>query len=354
VAYAVTLQLTISRFNLSANAQSDLERRPLTARQLRQLLRTMRSRPDDPIRIRRAAPVQKGVSSMQRLFTPALILILALLAFQTTRIHSVSPAVNAQTVSAHCEIRALINGTPGPWRTVDPAQYPEFCSPPSATTTATAHLHPPSSVAPQVSGWHAPTDHEHGDMPPAWVLASGHAPFAQSRESHSGYKGASAAMANGVESYFIAHIVSTKSARSHGDHDYQLWIKDPSGGISYWQGTLDFGSPPPLRTNDTGERPIILSVGDDGCETWYSRPGAAVVDVGWTICGRYEAFAGSATDDTGTFRTIDWIIPAERLGAFPGAATTLAQYCQIEYDTCRFSFIVNSKDYDAPGVRSIN
>ena len=223
---------------------------------------------------------------------------------------------------------------------------------------------PPSHVA-----WHGPSGntHEHGDAPPAWVLSSNWQPFTQSRESHEGYKGALSTMPNGVQSYFIGHIVGTIFARSHGDHDYQLWIRDLQGNVSYWQGVnLGFSNDPinnPMmaihlhakRTGDTdpGTRPIVLGVdgtsisqGLAACETWYSKPGYAVLDVGWTICGMPQDFDGVSRGD-GTFRTIDWILIP---GRFPGrdsvhVAPTLADDCQVQFGVCRFTFLVNSRDY---------
>ena len=216
----------------------------------------------------------------------------------------------------------------------------------------------PTSLHP-TTGWHAPVhssgcyfQHEHGDQPPSWVASA----FTQNRESHVGYKGTTASMSNGVQSYFIAHILTTASARSHGDHDFQLWIKDPSNGISFWQGVMDFGSPPPLRTADDSQRPIVLSQGDGGCETWYSRPGTAIMDVGWVVCGRYDSFAGQILGGIGTTRRGDWVIPHGRLSNpnFPGAAPTLAQYALTEYGVQRFTFLQDTKNFPNTGVVPIN
>jgi hypothetical protein len=78
------------------------------------------------------------------------------------------------------------------------------------------------------------------------------------------------------------------------------------------------------------------------------------MDVGWTICRRYAKFDGTILGGNGTFRTADWVIPAARLAAFPGAAPTLAQDCIVEFGVCRFRFLVNSRDYNAPGIVPIN
>lgn len=63
-----------------------------------------------------------------------------------------------------------------------------------------------------VTGWHPPGSHdglnvhEHGAAPPDWVLTSGHAPFTQTREGHTGYKGVAATSANGVSDLTDAQL----------------------------------------------------------------------------------------------------------------------------------------------------
>jgi hypothetical protein len=224
--------------------------------------------------------------------------------------------------------------------------------PPTATNTPTP---PPGSVT---LGWHPPgahdglNPHEHGDQPPSWVTGA----FDQVRESHTGYKGALATSPGGVQSYFIGHIIATEFARSHGDHDYQLWLRDPeTGAVFFVEGILHFGedeivhtSPIIERTTDTGERPIALAERSptDGCETWYNRPGVQLADIGWTICGRYQRFDGTVTGLTGHVRTVDWIIPCDRLPA----DNPMLNNCRTEFGVSRLSFLVNTRDYDPAGV----
>lgn len=229
----------------------------------------------------------------------------------------------------------------------------------TATTTATATATPSDHPA----GWHPPTDHEHGASPPAWVLASANQPFSQTREGHTSYKGMRATQTNRpqVESYIVTHIVSTTFARSHGDHDYQLWVRDSTGAVSYWAGMLDFAqsasnptSPIPERTSDTGERPIALSVGDAGCETWYTRPGRLAFDLGWTICGRYQTFAGVTLNGLGLHRSADWILYPDRFASRPGAAPTLAAEARVEFGVSRISFVRTGHANPGPNVVPIN
>jgi len=222
-------------------------------------------------------------------------------------------------------------------------------------------VEPPPPPPPPVhnSNWHGPDGltHEHGDPPPDWVLNSVHPPFSQSREAHHFYKGFSAAMSNGVEGYLINHIAPTHAGRHHGDHDFQLWVRDPSGGTSYWEGVSHYAedeSDPTgpifihVRANpddDPGIRPIILVSVDKSCETWYSRPGSGIADQGTTVCGVWEDVDGVGRGD-GTFRSVDWVIPKDRLYSFGGdVAPTLEQYAVVEFGVERFSFVRSSVEY---------
>lgn len=220
--------------------------------------------------------------------------------------------------------------------------------------TATATLTPAATATPSghALGWHPATTHEHGDAPPSWVTSHAQQPFTQTREGHTGYKGvlASDVGGKGVTSYLIAHILSSEAARSHGDHDYQIWTRHPSGNILASQGLLDFSSNPnqitaPIieRTTDTGERPIALAERSpsDGCETWYSRVNSLPFDLGWTICDRYQKFDGTVLGGVGAFRTMDWVIVADRLPA----GHPLRANCTVEFNVCRHSFLVSNRDY---------
>jgi hypothetical protein len=239
--------------------------------------------------------------------------------------------------------------------------YQENCAT-DATAEATATMDHSEAVT---LGWHAPgahdglNGHEHGDAPPQWVLDSANQPFTQSRESHTGYKAEYAVSPGGAESYLIAHILSTESARAHGDHDYQLWIRDPdTGSVVYTAGVLCFArpctAPTPERTSDTGQRPIVLGErnASDGCETWYSDPADPLVpiDLGWTICGRYQAFDGTVLGGEGSFRTIDWILPCSILPQ----GHALRDECRTEFGVSRLSWLSSNQNYGHPAVEPIN
>lgn len=280
------------------------------------------------------------------------------------------PATGARLAAdGTCVVTLTVNGqaVDYPFATLYPSvPPPASCAAPTATAippTAT-HTHTPAPTAtgtPAPAGWHAPgrhdglNVHEHGRAtPPGWTYGTNCGdPFSQTRESHTGYKGVYADSPGGAESYLITHILATEGARAHGDHDGMLFLRSPiTGEVLCFTGVLDFGDPPPLRTADTGERPIILSVGDGGCETWYGFDlGRRLVDIGWTICGRYQNFAGDVLGGDGSFRTVDWIVPCDRLPA----TSSLRQHCRTEFGVSRLSFIENSVENDPQHiVRPIN
>lgn len=262
-------------------------------------------------------------------------------------------------------IAAYVTNTPTATATATNTATPT----PTPTLAPTATLTPTNAV--QLVPWHAPGSHldpithrplnihEHGAPPPQWVLDSGHTPFIQTRESHVGYKGMYAPSdkgSKGVESYLITHILSTVAAASHGDHDFQLWVKTPgTGAVSYWAGLLDFGTPPITRTVDTGERPIILSKPGTMCQTWYQAPGRLVFDMGWTICGEYQTIQGVTLGGNGSYRSADWVIYVSRLSEFPGGDPDLAKFCTDDgFGHCRLSWLVTGAQYDQTGVVPIN
>lgn len=138
--------------------------------------------------------------------------------------------------------------------------------------------------------------HEHGDQPPDWIfpiesnLGFDHqsgfmantSPLENSLK-HSGMKGFSTTIKN-VQIYARIHLASNPLDRASRFHSYQLFLKDPSGGISHFQGWLDSGDPQfsriPYRDSSLGEkgkdpgiRPIV----------WASTRHACIIDQTWCI-----------------------------------------------------------------------
>ena len=171
------------------------------------------------------------------------------------------------------------------------------------------HEHIAEAYAPHdTSKWHAPTDHEHGDPPPQWVIASGYpvgydfpgntSPI-ENVQKHTSMKGFATTykdkQGQNQEVYLRVHIASHVMERSVRYHSYQFFLKDSSGAVSMTQGWMNSGDPNGRRTrlqNDNGVRPLLLVVdvasyqAGRTCEQWYnttSRQGWGP-DFGWTIC----------------------------------------------------------------------
>lgn len=205
---------------------------------------------------------------------------------------------------------------------------PTRTAPPTATPTPTPTPTPPSLAVGRcgepMDRWHPPvvtgpdgrpceTGHEHGDPPPAWIAAAGYTvsfsgPFntspAENVEKHAAMKGFSTRL-NGVDIYFRVHAASNPLDRMARYHSYQVWARDPSGNVSFWQGWYNSGDPRPASEGGSRvPRRIIASPAEDqrpivavcdatsiaqgiGCEQWYSAPGEPAWgwDFGWTICG---------------------------------------------------------------------
>lgn len=172
------------------------------------------------------------------------------------------------------------------------------------------------------TSWHTPgahdgfNIHEHGAQPPEWAGDA----FDQCRESHQGYKGVLAS-SNGKESYLVAHIISTVGARSHGDHDYKLAIRESNGNVSKWGRSgasnttvLDYGTPPLLLNyKDAQARPSIQLPAGSLREFWMHHRTSKFIQVQWNIYDRMTNLDGSLTGDNGTNRAIEWIVDGTRL-----------------------------------------
>jgi hypothetical protein len=187
--------------------------------------------------------------------------------------------------------------------------------PPAATPAADTMDHGSGQGDVGVCGepmdaWHPPvvngcaTGHEHGDPPPDWIAQAGyrltfHGDFNTSpiedTLKHAGMKGFLTRFAD-VDIYFRIHAASNVLDRSARYHSYEVFARDPSGGVSHWQGWYNSGDPladrfPRRQGVETDKRPAILVVDqtswDQGikCEQWYAMTASWSWDFGWTICG---------------------------------------------------------------------
>lgn len=136
--------------------------------------------------------------------------------------------------------------------------------------------------------------HEHGDNAPTWLVKSefrlgfdqtggfmANTSEYENSVKHVGMKGFAATI-KGVEVYARVHLASNVLDRSSRYHSYELFLKDPSGGVSHFQGWLDTGDPIRDRIayrdttaedkgKDPGTRPIVWAATKQAClidQTW--------------------------------------------------------------------------------------
>ena len=146
---------------------------------------------------------------------------------------------------------------------------PAVTNSPAPTPIATNGPQPTATSIPGSSAslqfWHAPgahdglNAHEHGDNPPAWAdqwsMANfGHPVFYGGDEEtahenhlkHIAYKGTEHTFSvNGcsVDTYFRYHAQSNPLGRSAPFHSYEMYARDCTGGVSFWQGWYWTGYP---------------------------------------------------------------------------------------------------------------
>lgn len=236
------------------------------------------------------------------------------------------------TVGGGNAFRLECNPAPAATATPLPTAVPPTATP--VPPTAVPTVVPPTAVPPTATPgmdmammmWHAPgghsgiAAHEHGDAPPAWVIAAGYTPsFTHAGNTplentlahkHTAFKGWSAKM-DGVDIFCIFHLDFNPGGAASRFHSYQCWFKDAAGGVSNLNGVLDFGVGNNTlgtivrlcNTNLGGEpRPVIAENGF-GCtppkfSVWYSRPGGHYIDIGFAVSPTYymDGPNGAAVD----------------------------------------------------------
>lgn len=195
---------------------------------------------------------------------------------------------------------------------------------PSTTPTSTSI---PSTHDTTTSIWHSPSAHdglnvhEHGDKPPLWadefsIKNFGHtilfggdeATPNENKLKHQAYKGFSM-KASGVDLFIRYHSMSAPPDRMGPLHSYEVYAKDGSGNISFWQGWIFHGYPEhrsqrmPRHGEEKGFDPFynitwpgrgqFIIAGSDihdwkdykRCEQWYGHAGLWSWDISITICG---------------------------------------------------------------------
>ena len=191
------------------------------------------------------------------------------------------------------------------------AASPPGSGAPTAVTASHASEHDDLGICGEsMESWHpsvidgCATGHEHGDAPPDWIAQAGYTPTfhgdfntspTEHTRKHAGMKGFLTRFAD-VDIYFRVHASSNVLDRSARYHSYEVWARDPSGGVSHWQGWYNSGDPiadrfPRRKGVETEKRPAILVVDQTSweqgikCEQWYAATASWSWDFGWTICG---------------------------------------------------------------------
>lgn len=224
---------------------------------------------------------------------------------------------------------------------------------PTATVTAT----PTATATPSghPNAWHVASTHEHGDEPPAWVVSSGLAPTFEGTEAHVGFKGFLFAPVNGVDAYMIVHLISTPTGRATQFHTYKVWMRDPTGAVSYYHGFMNTGDPLTTRVSrslpDPGFRPIVLVVDQAAydlygaqCEVWYTFPTVSGPHISFLICPPVYLHDPTDTADPATWTRVppgtglglqreadlSWYVNGQPEGFFSNGYTapTLKNYAQ--------------------------
>jgi hypothetical protein len=177
--------------------------------------------------------------------------------------------------------------------------------------------------------WHEPgahdglNVHEHGDAPPSWADAFSQTHFGhpvvfggdeatsahENGHKHQAYKGF-AMRASGVDLYIRYHAASNPLDRASHFHSYEVYARDGSGNVSFWQGWNFYGYPERRDQRMTRRHEVAGVDGFPGrdqfiiaspdlvdwdnylrCEQWYGHGGLWAWDVSITICGASTFFS---------------------------------------------------------------
>lgn len=201
-------------------------------------------------------------------------------------------------------------------------------TPSAAATPTTQPTAKPVSTTNQPSQyWHAPDSHdglnvhEHGDAPPDWANEFSQKNFGhpvmfggdeatpnENLLKHQAYKGFLMKV-SGVDLYIRYHNMSNPHDRAGAFHSYEVYAKDESSNVSFWQGHEFVGYPEQrsqrmTRRNEQpgtdphngitwpGRGQFIVAAPDLvdwknylRCEQWYKHAGLWSWDVSVTICG---------------------------------------------------------------------
>lgn len=227
--------------------------------------------------------------------------------------------MDAGTMTVNCpggrltSSRPTVNGVRDMTRLILTCQISATATPTSVSPTATATAIPATATAIPATATATPTSmpgmdmammswhptgshsglpaHNHGVEPPQWVKDSQWPPMFshpgntpnENMLKHTSFKGLSFSD-DGVDVYIIQHLDSNPNGHASRFHSSQVWARDRSGAVSYWNLWTDFGANnsatgPNIQPVDscgkvTTVRPI-MQVNYPECplnfENWYAR-----------------------------------------------------------------------------------
>lgn len=227
--------------------------------------------------------------------------------------------------------RIISGQSPEPNPTIEPSFSP-LPKPTAASTKPPTQNSPPGTSTDIGQFWHSPgshdklNKHEHGDKPPMWTddfsrkhfdhnvyFGGDEATPNENALKHQAYKGFSMKV-SGVELYIRYHSMSAPTDRMSPLHSYEVYAKDESNNVSFWQGWMFHGYPehpnqrmprhgeqpgfdPTHNTNWPGRSQFIIAGSDihdwddyKRCEQWYGHGGLWSWDISITICGATTFF----------------------------------------------------------------
>jgi len=262
---------------------------------------------------------------------------ISLVAGQSIRIKCYAGQLATRAITQNTEWEVYCNGTqsPSPTPTTvanSPTPTPGGqLSTPTVTPTMGHSGEPDGSTSTARQSWHALGTHdglnihEHGDAPPTWATEFatknfGHGVLYGGDEGtpnenimkHQAFKGflMSAANTGGVEVYVRYHAASNPHDRAFPFHSYEIYARDSSGNVSFWQGWNFYGYPELRNQRMTrrhevpgvdgfpGRDQFIIASPDKTdwdnylrCEQWYGHGGLWAWDISITICGATTYFS---------------------------------------------------------------
>lgn len=154
-------------------------------------------------------------------------------------------------------------------QTDDEIRFVEHDPTPTPTPTPTDDMDTGDCGKP-IDRWHGATvddchpGHEHGDPAPQWADDWSQAQFGhpviyggdeatpgENDHKHEGYKGFTYTDTANDNSEINLHVRLHAQSNPHGRsgrwHSYEVYVRDETGAVSFWQGWLDFGVVPDER-----------------------------------------------------------------------------------------------------------